>query len=227
MMRTKKTWREKCLAREENGTDGNDNQDEHEAGESSVAKNGEANTQPDTKTLGINMVFLIPAVFRAPEAKITKLCAGAERAVFERSANPVAHMKPLYIRGHLEGTPLGCMMVDGGASVNILPLALFEMLEHKGDDLKQTNMSLSGFSRESAEAKDIISKELTVGSKMVPTYFFVVDVKGQYNVLLGRDWIHANECVPSTLHQCVMQWVGDKVEVIKADETTCMALVEA
>jgi hypothetical protein len=147
--------------------------------------------------------------------------------VFERPANPVAHMKPLYIRGHLEGTPLGCMMVDGGASVNIFPLALFEMLEHKGDDLKQTNMSLSGFSRESAKAKDIISKELTVGSKMVPTAFFVVDVKGQYNVLLGRDWIHANECVPSTLHQCVMQWVGDKVEVIKADEAACMALAEA
>jgi hypothetical protein len=34
-----------------------------------------------------------------------------------------------------------------------------------------------------------MSVELTVGSKTVPTTFFVVDVKGRYNVLLGRDWI--------------------------------------
>jgi hypothetical protein len=33
-------------------------------------------------------------------------------------------------------------------------------------------------------------------------------------VLLGRDWIHTNECVPSTLHQYVIQWIGDEVEVV-------------
>jgi hypothetical protein len=27
-----------------------------------------------------------------------------------------------------------------------------------------------------------------------------------------------NDCVSSTLHQCVIQWVGDKVEVVQADE---------
>jgi hypothetical protein len=37
----------------------------------------------------------------------------------------------------------------------------------------------------------------------VSTAFFMVDVRGHYNVLLRRDWIHANECVPSTLNQCV------------------------
>jgi hypothetical protein len=70
-------------------------------------------------------------------------------------------------------------------------------------------MSLSGFSGEPTEAKGIVSKELTVGSKTIPTAFFVVDVKGRYNVLLGRDWIHVNGCVPSIVHQCVVQWIGD------------------
>jgi hypothetical protein len=36
------------------------------------------------------------------------------------------------------------------------------------------------------------------------TVFLVVDVKGKYNVLLGRDCIHANGCVPSMLHQCIV-----------------------
>jgi Glu-tRNA(Gln) amidotransferase subunit E-like FAD-binding protein len=46
-------------------------------------------------------------------------------------------------------------------------------------------------------------------------------------VLLGGDWIRANACVPSTLHQCVIQCVGNEVEVITADDTACIAMAEA
>jgi hypothetical protein len=109
-------------------------------------------------------------------------------------------MKHLYIKGHLDSTPVGQMMVFGGETVNIRPLALFENLGHRDNDLKQTNMSLSGFSGQPTEAKGIMSKEHTVGSNTMLTTFFVVDVRGQYNVLLGRDWIHVNDCVPLTLH---------------------------
>jgi hypothetical protein len=52
-------------------------------------------------------------------------------------------------------------------------------------------------------------------------------VKGCYNVLLIRDWIHTNECVPSTLHQCVIQWISDEVEVVQADEEVCVAMAES
>ena len=54
----------------------------------------------------------------------------------------------------------------------------------------------------------------------------MVDVKGRYNVLLGRDWLHANCCVPSTLHQCLIQWVDDNVEVVEADNSVCIAVTE-
>jgi hypothetical protein len=111
--------------------------------------------------------------------------------------------------------------------MNIMTLAIFKKLVHNEGDLQQTNLSLSGFSGEPAEAQEIISKELTIGSKTVPTAFFVVDVKGQYNILLGRDSIHANECVPSTLHRCIVQWVGDQVETVEADEEACVTMVES
>jgi hypothetical protein len=101
------------------------------------------------------------------------------------------------------------MMVDDRASINIMPLAVFERLGHKEEHLKKTNLSLSGFLGEPAEARGIVLKELTIGSKIVQMTFFLVNVKGRYNVLLGRDWIHANECRPFTLHQCIMQWIGD------------------
>jgi hypothetical protein len=149
------------------------------------------------------------------------------RDVFKKPENLGAHMKPLLIRGHLDGMPIRCMLIDGGASVNILPLSLFKKVGHVEGDLKRTNLSLSGCAGDLTEAKGIICKEVTVGSKTMPTTFFVMDVKGCYNVLLERDWIHTNECVPSTLYQCVIQWIGDEVEVVQADEEVCVAVAES
>jgi hypothetical protein len=36
-----------------------------------------------------------------------------------------------------------------------------------------------------------------------------------------------NECVPSTLHQYVIQWVGNEVEMVQADEDVCIAMTES
>ena len=56
--------------------------------------------------------------------------------------------------------------------------------------------------------------------------FFVIDGKGSYSLLLGRDWIHANYCVPSTMHQCLIQWQGDDVEVVHANESMSIATAD-
>jgi hypothetical protein len=60
--------------------------------------------------------------------------------------------------------------------------------------------------------------DLTMGSKTVPTSFFIISSKSTYTVLLGRDWINANYCIPSTMHQCLIHWDGDEVEVVHADD---------
>jgi hypothetical protein len=66
----------------------------------------------------------------------------------------------------------------------------------------KTNMVLNGFEgREGVEAKGMISLELTIGNKSLATAFFIADVQGNYNILLGHDWLHANQCVMSTMHQ--------------------------
>jgi hypothetical protein len=177
--------------------------------------------------MDVNMDFTFLVEFCAPTENITELVLGAERAVFKKPENSGAHVKPLFIQGHLDGTPTRHILIDGGASINILPLSLFKKLSHVEGDLKCTNLSLSGFAGFPTEAKGTIYKVVTVGSKTMPMTFFVVDVKGRYNMLLGWDWIQANECVPSTLHYCVIQWIGDEVEVVQANEEVCVAVAES
>jgi hypothetical protein len=95
--------------------------------------------------MDINVVFMILAEFLAPMEDIAELALGVEHAMVEKPENLGAHMKLLFIRGHLDRTPIGHMLIDGGASINILPLSLFKKLGHVEGDLKCTNLSLSSF----------------------------------------------------------------------------------
>ena len=88
------------------------------------------------------------------------------------------------------------------------------------EDLIKTNVVLNDFKGSPTPAKGVLNVDLAIGHKMVSTSFFIVDSDGHYSALLGRDWIHANCCVPSTMHHCLMQWDGDEVEVVTMTRVT-------
>jgi hypothetical protein len=135
--------------------------------------------------MDINMIFTIPVEFCVPTEDVMELALGVERVVFEKLENPGTHMKPPFIWGHLDGMPIGTHAHGWRRKHQHLAISLFMKLDHIEGDLKHTNLSLSSFACDPTEAKGIIYKELTVGSRTVPTAFFVVYVKGCYNVLLG------------------------------------------
>jgi hypothetical protein len=70
------------------------------------------------------------------------------------------------------------------------------------------------------EARGVISMEFTVGSKLLATSFFIVEVQSNYSFILGHNWIHNNRCVPSTLRQVLIQWINDEIEVVLTDAST-------
>ena len=94
------------------------------------------------------------------------------------------------------------MLVDGGASINLMPYTTFRKLGTGPGDLIETDMMLKDFEDNMSTTQGAMNVELTIGSKTLLTTFFVIDGKGSYNLLLGNDWIHANCCVPLTMHQC-------------------------
>jgi hypothetical protein len=77
------------------------------------------------------------------------------------------------------------------------------------------------------EAKDVVSMELTIGSKSLTTALFIIEVQENYSVILGHDWIHINHCIPSTLHQFLIQLIDGEIEVIQTDRSAYIALVDA
>jgi hypothetical protein len=69
--------------------------------------------------MDINMLFMILAEFCAPSEDVAELALGVEHAGFDKLENLGAHMKPLFIWENLDGTPVGHMLGNGGASINI------------------------------------------------------------------------------------------------------------
>jgi predicted aspartyl protease len=110
-------------------------------------------------------------------------------------------LKALYLKGYINGHPVNKMLVDTGATVNIMPYSVPHRLGRSAKDLIKTNVTLSDFNGQASEAQGVLKVDLTVGSKTVLTSFFIVSSKSTYTVLLRRDWIHANCCIPSTMHQ--------------------------
>ncbi|KAK1693016.1 hypothetical protein QYE76_009713 [Lolium multiflorum] len=175
-----------------------------------------------------NMVFILPSEFCAPkdeEVLVAQFDCGPRPVIFEKPRErSYRHLKALYLRGYINGQPISKMLVDTGAAVNIMPYSMLRRLGRSNEDLIKTNVTLSDFNGQASEAKGVLNVDLTVGRKTIPTSFFIVDSKSTYAVLLGRDWIHANCCIPSTMHQCIIQWDGDEVEVVHADDSIEISL---
>jgi hypothetical protein len=134
----------------------------------------------------------------------------------------------LYIRGHIDGKLISRMLVDGGATINLMSYSIFKKLGREVDELIKTNLTLNGVGGGQPDAsQEVISMELTIGSKSLAITFFIIEVQGNCIVILGCDWIHANRCTPSTLHQFLIQWIDDEVEVVHTDVSSYIALADA
>lgn len=108
-------------------------------------------------------------------------------------------------------------MVDGGAMVNVMPTFFKKKLGKSEDELKPTDTIMINFTGSGQRTKRVLTIEITIGSKTLQTTFFIVDANSHCNLLIRRDWIHANECVPSTLHGKLFQWIGDNVEEVRVE----------
>jgi hypothetical protein len=118
------------------------------------------------------------------------------------------------------------MLIDGGAAINLMSYSMFKKLGREDGKLVKTNLTLNGMGVNPMEIRGVGSMELIVGSKSLGIAMFIIEVQGNYSVILGRNWVHANCCVPSTLHQFLIQWIDDKIKVVHADMLAYIALAD-
>jgi hypothetical protein len=68
---------------------------------------------------------------------------------------------------------------------------------------------LSNYEGKTGHLMSAIQVDVFVGSTVRPTLFLVVPSMANFNLLLGREWIHGVGDVPSTHHQRLIIWRDD------------------
>ena len=103
------------------------------------------------------MDFLLPTEFKAPadqevysnfdESEYEEMVAQLtliQQAIFDKPVKH-RHFKALYVKCFVDGKPMSKILVDGGASVNLMPYTTFRNLGKGLEDLIETNMMLKDF----------------------------------------------------------------------------------
>ena len=105
----------------------------------------------------IQIAFLLPLEFRAladqevylyfDESEYEEIVAKLmviQQAIFDKPVKH-RHLKALYVKGLVDGKPMNKMLVDGGASINLMPYTTFCKLGKGPGDLIETDMMLKDF----------------------------------------------------------------------------------
>jgi hypothetical protein len=105
-------------------------------------------------------------------------------AIFQKPADSVNHLKPLHVKGHINGRPINNMLVDNGAMVNLMSYSLYKKFGGSDEELIKTKRMVKGV----GGGKPILAKgfalmKLAIGSKTLATVFFIVEVQGSYRFL--------------------------------------------
>ena len=97
------------------------------------------------------------------------------------------HIKPLYIRAHLNGRPVSKALIDNGSMVNVMPLRMLRALKRRIIDLIETEVIMSIFIGKVSKTLWILPIDITIGRKNSLVAFFVIDYTTNYNIWLRRD----------------------------------------
>jgi hypothetical protein len=140
MFPIKQEWRVKEKVDIPASTTSDDNIDLLDDDESLLIKNG---SLPPIG-MDVNMVFTLPAEFRGAKEEVAQMCLSPKEVVFEKPEELSQDMKPLYIRGHIDGRLISRMLIDDGAAINLMSYSVFKKLGWGDVKLMKTNLMFNG-----------------------------------------------------------------------------------
>ncbi|CAL9020955.1 unnamed protein product [Prunus brigantina] len=173
---------------------------------------------PGGQTGGLDDDVAEEQLGQRPKTKEELLAVAFNEVIPREEPNKYRHLKPLYISAHVEGVPISKVFVDCGATVNILPCSLMRKLAKTREDLIPSDVIMGSFVGDKSKTIVVLPLKITVADQTRITAFYVVESSVDYNILLGRDWIHQAGCIPSSLFQLLFFWDGQRVSIHPADK---------
>lgn len=164
---------------------------------------------------------LAPSSKKPIESTSQEVNACGEKVTFTNDdllLGDTPHNRPLYLVGYMRDERVNRILVDGGTSVNILPIHTVKELGIPMNELSESRVMIQGFNQGGQRAIGAIMLGITIEDMQSSAWLHVIDAKTSYNVLLGRPGIHENKVVPSTYHQCLKYYESKVEKTVVADD---------
>lgn len=84
------------------------------------------------------------------------------------------HLRHLYITAHIDGKHVSRVLLDNGASINILPLSMLKKINRNEVDLILANMVMTNFIREITKPIDVLPVDIIIEGNTTMMTFFVM-----------------------------------------------------
>jgi hypothetical protein len=94
--------------------------------------------------MDVNVIYLSSLDYSlVGDDEVEEMSFGPCDAVIQRPEDSENHLQLLYIQGHVDGTPISWMLIDGGAITNLMTYSFFKKMGKSDEELIKTNMTIN------------------------------------------------------------------------------------
>lgn len=97
-------------------------------------------------------------------------------------------------------------LIHNGSGLSVCSMYILKVINIDLSTIQPTNVPIRGFDNITKNTLDIITLPIKVGLVIMNTPIHVMPRPLNYNLLLGRPWLHEMHVVPSTLH-CKVKFI--------------------
>jgi len=127
------------------------------------------------------------------------------------------HARPLYVTVECKDLKIPVVLVDNGSALNVCPMHTATKLGITEENLSPSAVTVRGYDNGCRSVMGTFKILCKVGPVESMVEFCVMDIPANYNLLLGRTWLHPLQVVPSTVHQKIKLPWGRGILVIHGD----------
>jgi len=121
----------------------------------------------------------------------------------------VTHTRPLQITIECMSTNVPMVLIDNGFALNICPFRTTLTIGLDVETIIPSLLTIRAYDNTLRKVMGTFNAPCKIGPLETIIIFHVMDITLNYNLLLGRAWLHLIGAIPSTLHQKMkIPWKG-------------------
>ena len=111
------------------------------------------------------------------------------------------HSRPLQITIECMGDKVPMVLIDSGFALNVYPLRTAITIGLDMETIILSPVTMRAYDNTSRKVIGTFKAPCKIGPMETIVEFHVMDITPNYNIILGRAWLHPNRAIPSSLHQ--------------------------